>query len=438
MADASVDWLSYEAIRRDALWSSALRKMKTSGLVRSLAAMTWIALVFVTSSRRSSGLWGVTMLAGGLLAIVHASRATVVRVNEVLLESRPALARAWMRLFPYPDQPSLNPSGLLEGVGLVLIGVGTSRWAGVFAGDPLAWGVATVLVFVIVASFVRNLTGHLTWELSSGPWVLRLVRPILSVGIAAIAVVVLWPDSTLRSAVFVVAVCAAAAAMAGWEAQLGLAAEVRRLDIVLGSARIAVQDADAALVHSALKNPSRAILDDCGRISDPEQRDAIRRLCYSITGMERQLRQGQSRPARSAVEIVEALTSSNARWHRFRGCVEADLESTTLNERDGALTFLVISDLLTNALVTDPPRVSVRLASESSPDGSIVTAEVGCWCGRQLTEITPGSSLLRLAARVRSENGSLSAEQRPDGSHVFVARWPTDGHPVAARGNVGQ
>ncbi|HAM21299.1 MAG TPA: hypothetical protein DCQ04_03325 [Actinobacteria bacterium] len=154
--------------------------------------------------------------------------------------------------------------------------------------------------------------------------------------------------------------------------------------------------------------------------------------------MERQLRQGQSRPARSAVEIVEALTSSNARWHRFRGCVEADLESTTLNERDGALTFLVISDLLTNALVTDPPRVSVRLASESSPDGSIVTAEVGCWCGRQLTEITPGSSLLRLAARVRSENGSLSAEQRPDGSHVFVARWPTDGHPVAARGNVGQ
>ena len=438
MADASVDWLSYEAIRREALWSAALRKMKTSSLVRSLAATSWVVLALLTSSRQSSILWGVTMLAGALLSLVHASRATVVRVNEALLERRPALARAWMALFPYPDQPAVNPAGLLEGAGLVLIGVGTSRWAGVFDGDPMAWGVAAVLVFVIVASFVRNLTGHLTWELSSGPWFLRLVRPILSVGIAGIAVVVLWPESPLRSAVFVVVAGAAAAAMAGWEAQLALVAEARRLDYVLGSARIAVQDADAALVHSALKNPSRAILDDCDRISDPEQRDAIRRLCYSITGMERQLRQGQARTARSAAEIVEALTSSNARWHRFRGCVEVDLDPTSLRARDGALTFLVISDLLTNALVTDPPRVSVRLASKLSQDGAVVVAEVGCWCGRQLTDIKAGSSLLRLGARLRSENGSLSAEQREDGSHVFVATWPTDGRPVAARRSAGQ
>jgi hypothetical protein len=423
-------WDSDDLLRRDALWRDFDQVLTTRAMMRCALAAGWIVLAALTIPGYA---WagGIAMLLCSGLALLHASHTLVVRIEERLPR---ALERLVELLFVYPDQPHLNWVGIVEIAGWVSLAMATG-WPGrLLAADPGAAAVGSGIAVLIVGSIVANLSAHVVWELHVGPSWMRRVRLFIGPISAVVVVALLWPASPTTAARFV-AVVGPALVMAGsWRLIAQVAAQVRRFDEAREQTTELAHRIDSRLVHSTLKNPSRAIIDELALIPDPGLREGVRRLCYSIGGFAQSLALGRTRDLRSASEVLQALLSFSSDWsQRYGASVTDDLEPEDLTHRDAGIVFMAVSDLVTNAALRSAARLEIALTSVPTADGSALTLRVLCCCGARIAEVAPTSSLMGLARLVHAENGTMTIEDAGDGSHVFQLTWPSSSRPRARR-----
>lgn len=415
-------------LRRDALWRDADQVLTTRAMMRCALAAGWIVLAALTIPGYA---WagGLPMLLTSGLALLHASHTLVVRIEERLPR---ALGRLLELLFIYPDQPHLNWVGIAEIAGWVSLAMATG-WPGrLLAADPAAAAVGSGIAVLIVGSIVANLSAHVVWELHPGPPWMRRVRLFIGPISAVVVCALLWPASSATAARFV-AVAGPALIMAGsWRLIAQVAAQVRRFDEAREQTTELAHRIDSRLVHSTLKNPSRAIIDELGLIPDPGLREGVRRLCYGIGGFAQSLALGRTRDLRSAGEVLQALLSFSSDWsERYGASVTDDLEPEDLTHRDAGIVFMAVSDLVTNAALRSATRLEIALTSAPTADGSALTLRVLCCCGAQIVpeKVAPDSSLMGLARLVHAENGTMTIEDAGDGSHIFRLTWPSSSRP---------
>jgi hypothetical protein len=421
-------WDSDGLLRRDALWRDADQVLTTRAMTRCALAAGWITLAALTIPGYA---WasGIAMLLGSGLSLLHASHTLVVGIEERLPR---ALRRLFELLFVYPDQPHTNWVGIAEIAGLVWLAMATG-WPGrLLAADPAAAAVGSGITVLILGSVIANLSAHVVWELEPGPPWMRRVRlfigPIGAVVIAAL----LWPASPATPARFV-AIAGPAMVMAGsWRLIAQVAAQVKKFDEAREQTTELAHRIDSRLVHSTLKNPSRAIIDELALIPDPGLREGVRRLCYGIGGFAQSLALGRTRDLRSAGEVLQALLSYNPDWSaRYGASVTRDLEPEDLTHRDAGIIFMAVSDLVTNAALRSATQLEIALTSAPKADGSTLTLRVLCRCGARIVQVAPTSSLMGLARLVHAENGTMTIDDAGDGSHVFQLTWPSSSRPHA-------
>jgi hypothetical protein len=421
-------WDSDDLLRRDALWRDADQILTTRAMTRCALAAGWIVLVALTIPGYA---WvgGIPMLLTSGLALLHASHTLVVRIEERLPR---ALGRLLELLFVYPDQPHLNWVGIVEIAGFVSLAMATG-WPGrLLVADPAAAAVGSGIAVLIVGSIVANLSAHVVWELHAGPSWMRRVRLFIGPISAVVVFALLWPASPTIPARFV-AVAGPALVMAGsWRLITQVAAQVKRSDEAREQTIELAHRIDSRLVHSTLKNPSRAIIDELALIPDPALRESVRRLCYGVGGFAQSLALGRTRDLRSAEEVLQALLSYNSDWSvRYGTSVTHDLEPEDLTHRDAGIVFMAVSDLVTNAALRSATQLEIALTSVPTADGSMLTLRVLCRCGARIAEVAPTSSLMGLARLVHAENGTMTIDDAGDGSHVFQLAWPSSSRPRA-------
>jgi hypothetical protein len=421
-------WDSDDLLRRDALWRDADQILTTRAMMRCALAAGWIVLVALTIPGYA---WvgGIPMLLTSGLALLHASHTLVVRIEERLPR---ALGRLLELLFVYPDQPHLNWVGIVEIAGFVSLAMATG-WPGrLLVADPAAAAVGSGIAVLIVGSIVANLSAHVVWELHAGPSWMRRVRLFIGPISAVVVFALLWPASPTTPARFV-AVAGPALVMAGsWRLIAQVAAQVKRSDEAREQTTELAHRIDSRLVHSTLKNPSRAIIDELALIPDPALREGVRRLCYGIGGFAQSLALGRTRDLRSAEEVLQALLSYNSDWSvRYGTSVTHDLEPEDLTHRDAGIIFMAVSDLVTNAALRSATQLEIALTSVPTADGSTLTLRVLCRCGARIAEVAPTSSLMGLARLLHAENGTMTIDDAGDGSHVFQLAWPSSSRPRA-------
>jgi hypothetical protein len=423
-------WDSDDLLRRDALWRDADQVLTTRAMMRCALAAGWIVLAALAIPGYA---WagGIPILLSSGVSLLHASHTLVVRIEERLPR---APGRLLEHLFVYPDQPHLNWVGIAEIAGFVSLAMATG-WPGrVLAADPAAAAVGSGITVLIAGSIVANLSAHVVWELHAGPSWMRRVRLFIGPAGAVALCSLLWPASPATAARFV-AVAGPALVMSGsWRLIAQVASQVRRFDEAREQTTELAHRIDSRLVHSTLKNPSRAIIDELGLISDPGLREGVRRLCYGIGGFAQSLALGRTRDLRSAGEVLQALLSFSSEWsERYGAGVTDDLEPEDLTHRDAGIVFMAVSDLVTNAALRSATRLEIALTSAPAADGSTLTLRVLCRCGARIAEVAPASSLMGLARLVHAENGTMTIADAGDGSHVFQLTWPSRSRPRARR-----
>lgn len=397
-------------------------------MTRCALAAGWIVLAAL-AIRGFAWTLGLPMLISSGISLLHASHALVVRIEERL----PAGPRRMLEsLFVYPDRPHVNWVGIAEIAGVVCLGMGTG-WPGrVLAADPAATAVAAGITVAIIGSIVANLSAHVVWELESGPAWMRRVRLMIGPLGAVTGFALLWPASPATAARFVAVAGPLLVIAASWRLIGQVAGHVRAFDEAREQVAEHAHRIDSRLVHSTLKNPSRAIIDELALIPDSALRDGVRRLCYGIGGFAQSLALGRTRDLRSAQEVLQALLSFNSDWaQRYGSSVTSDLEPEDLTHRDAGIVFMAVSDLVTNAALRSASRLEVALTSVPTAQGSELTLRVLCRCGARITVVAPDSSLMGLARLVHAENGTMTIDDAGDGSHVFQLTWPSSGRPRA-------
>ena len=397
-------------------------------MTRCALAGGWIVLAAVTIPGYA---WtgGIPMLLGSGLALLHASHTVVVRVEERLPN---VIRRLFESLFVYPDRPHLNWIGIAEIAGLVGLAMATG-WPGrLLAADPAAAAVGSGITVLILGSVIANLSAHVVWELEPGPSWMRRVRLFIGPIGAVVVSALLWPASPAAAARFV-AVGGPAMVMAGsWRLIAQVAGQVRRFDEAREQTTELAHRIDSRLVHSTLKNPSRAIIDELALIPDPGLREGVRRLCYGIGGFAQSLALGRTRDLRSAGEVLQALLSFSPDWsERYGASVTHDLDPEDLTHRDAGIVFMAVSDLVTNAALRSAGQLEIALTSAPTADGSTLCLRVLCCCGARIVKVSPASSLMELARLVHAENGTMTIDDAGDGSHVFQLTWPSSSQPRA-------
>jgi hypothetical protein len=423
-------WDSDRLLRRDALWRDADQILTTRAMTRCALAGGWIALVALTIPGYA---WaaGIPMLLASGVALLHASHALVVRIEERLPR---APRRLLELLFVYPDQPHVNWIGIAESAGLIWLAMATG-WPGrLLAADPATAAVGSGITVLIGASIVANVSAHVVWELEPGPPWLRRIRLFIGPSYAVAGFALLWSASPTTPARFVAVFGPAMIVAGSWRLIAQVARQVKGFDEAREQTTELAHLIDSRLVHSTLKNPSRAIIDELSLIPDPGLREGVRRLCYATGGFAQSLARGRTRDLRSAGEVLQALLSFNPDWSaRYGASVTHDLEPEDLTHRDAGIVFMAVSDLVTNAALRSATQLEIALTTAPTADGSTLTLRVLCRCGARIVQemVTPTSSLMGLARLVHAENGTMTIGDAGDGSHVFQLTWPSSNRPRA-------
>jgi hypothetical protein len=427
------DWESVRQLRGDALWKDADQVLLTRAMLRCGLAAGWVTLAALTIS---GGAWigGLPMLLASSLSLLHASHTVVLRLEGRL--PRP-LRRLFERLFVYPDQPHVNWIGIAELLGLVSLGIATGWPLRLLADDPATAAVGSVITVGILGSVVANTAGHLVWEVDqddTAPKWMRSVRMFIGPFGAAVGLALLWWASPATPARFVAVAGPLLVMVGSWRLIAQVKAQVKDMDDMREQTIDLTRRQDSDLVHSALKNQARAIMDDLVLIPDASLRDGVKRLCYNIDAFRGSLLAGGPSNISNADQVLQALLHFNTEWAaRYGASVTHDLEAADLSHRDAGIIFMAVSDLVTNAAQRSAEHLEVALTSTPADYGSILNLTVLCRCGGRVEpgNIPADSSLMELTRLVYGERGTLKVHDAGDGSHVFDLTWPSTRRPRA-------
>lgn len=417
-------WAGLDRVREELLWSWMDRLLTVGALVRVVVAVLWTAMAAATAA---TIWWGVAMVIGAALSLLHARRGTVLLIADHAGPLAPAVR--W--LLPYPRVPHVNPIGVLETLGVLAASVGTGWMGAAFdatAGSRAAGSAALAMIFVYDVSFVVNLTGHVTWQFEPIGAFYRRIRSITAPGIALIAMAVLWPSRGLGSgypsSVVVVLVGTVAMALTGVVAKRLLDSTARTTGRGINEVRRTTQAVDGSYVHQ-LKNQARILYRRSDEIAAGDLRERVRRLSVAISSTEQILKSGRGTPARCVEDVVNGLLGVDERFAGLRN-VDADLDLGQLTAGDAELVAIAVGDLCSNAINANASAFRVGLRAEVGRFGGWLELEAECVCGKPIPEIAEESSLMRLARLLHYNRGSFVI--RDDGaSHRFILRWPSAG-----------
>lgn len=405
--------------------------MTAKAICRTACAAAWLVLAAAEGTPLGWA-WGVLGVVGTALTYLHAQREWLESRRERASTRWPPLGRAIRRVFAYRTGPHVSPVTVVQHVGLLGLALGTGAPGQVFSGaaSTTARPFATVLVGIILALTLSNMTAHpAAWNL--GPVGdrqrrLRWMIPVPFLGLAATVLTIDVDDPTYVSCV----VGGAALIYLGTVIEARLVDGVcARLRSALVGAAVLAQEEDADRLHSAAKNPARALaMDHLERIEDPEARTAVADLVLRVTDAVDQVRLGRTGGMRNASEVVLAMgrsmSSSPGRVVR----VVADLRPEPLEGHDGVLVAALTSDLVSNALARGNDTTTVSLTADHAAPGqhSILTLAVTCACGDSTFTSIPDTGTVGSARRrLRAINGDLRLVRGDDGTHTTVATWPT-------------
>jgi hypothetical protein len=425
---ASPAWAEVDRIREEMLWSRLETALTASALGRVAAAVGWMTLALVTGASAS---WGIAMLVGGCLALVHARRSTVL----LLADNAGVFSAAVRWLLPYPRVPHINPVGVIETSGVMIANAGTGWIGGAFAGTPgarAAESAALVLLVVYDLGVIINFTGHVSWELGPAAAFYSGIRPFLPPAMAVVCVGLLWPRPEMGvaygPAVVTVVVGGMAILLGGWTSGWFLSSAAALMTQRFHGVRRAVQAVDGGYVHQ-LKNVARIVYRRSDEIAAGDLRERVRRLCVAISSTEQMFKSGRGQPARCVEEVVNGILGLDERFAALRN-VEADLDPRDLTAGDAELVTIAVGDLCSNAVNAGASRFRVGLRAETAEHGSWLTLEAECVCGKSMPEVPEDSSLMRLATLLHYNRGTFVISDG-GGSHRFTLRWPSTSRPRA-------
>ena len=427
------DWETVRQLRCDALWKDADQVLVTRAMLRCGLAAGWVTLAGLTIS---GGAWigGLPMLLTSGLSLLHASHTVVLGLEARMPR---ALRQLFERMFVYPDKPHVNWVGIAELLGLVSLAMATGWPLRLLADDPATAAVGSAITVGILGSFIANVAGHVVWEVDehdTGPGWMRSLRMFIGPFGAAVGLALLWWASPATPARFVAVAGALIVMVGSWRLIVQVKAQVKDMDDVHGQIIKLVRRQDSDLVHSALKNQARAIMDDLPLIPDGPLRDAVLRLCYNIDAFRGSLLDGGPTNIRNADQVLQSLLHFNTDWSAHYGAsVTHDLEAADLSNRDAGIIFMAVSDLVTNAAQRSAEHLEVALTSTPTDYGSELNLTVFCRCGGRVDpdDIPADSSLMELTRLVYGERGELKIHDAGDGSHVFDLTWPSTQQPRA-------
>ena len=181
--------------------------------------------------------------------------------------------------------------------------------------------------------------------------------------------------------------------------------------------RIVLRDA-AALLHAVGKNRARRILAELHQLPGGQTRDLVRYLCQEIVALERQFNGGAAAYPTTAVSMTASIAPGSL-GRQVR--IIDDIDVPPLPQ-DARLAFVVLSDLLTNALTATGTGEPVDVAFTHHAGRYRVAITCRCGGADSLRMPTPGSSLWRLAELLEQRGGTLeySGDAR---RHTYTATW---------------
>lgn len=422
-------WADVSHIRDEMMWDRLDHALTTRAAARLMGALGWMILAVTCGGQFG---WGVAMLLGTALSVLHAHRRIVLAIVDAA-----GPASGFVRwLLPYPRSPHTNPCGVIETLGLGIAVLGTGWVGDAFGSTPTAHAAApaaTVMVLIVAAGVTGNFTGHMSWEFEEGPLFYRRIRLFIGPAIAIFLVMFLWPSPDLgaaNAAVLAVTVGGGLAiAVLGWTAQAMVSEEARLVRDRSSQLRAAVQQVDAHQVHQ-IKNIARVLYDRAEEITEPGLREAAKRLSLAVSSTEKLLKAGRGLPARCVEDLVDGLIGLDDKAADV--CVvEADLDPRDLAPGDADLLMIAVTNLTSNALRAHATVFRVGLTAEPTMQGSCLRLHAACSCGRTLTDsdMSKDSSLMRLAVLLERTGGSFVVTDDARGTHEFLLEWPTLSRP---------
>jgi hypothetical protein len=421
-------WAEVDRVGEEMLWDRFDAALTARALARVAAGAGWLILAAVNGVPVR---WGVPMLFGSGLALLHARRPQVMALADASGVFSPAIR--W--LLPYPRTPHVNAVGLIEALAVALAAIGTGWIGGAFTPSATARAaapVATALIMLVSLGITLNHTSHLAWELDPAAAFYRWLRPLIAPLMGGATMVLLWPSDRLgeayRAAATVVVTGGVTLVCAAFFAQYALAPATARLVGRTRGIRAAVQAVDARHVHQ-LKNLARILYLRSDEIADSELRERVRRLSVAISATEQLLKAGGGLPIQGVQEVLDGFLGLDERFARLRH-IDADLDPRDLTPGDAELISIAAGDLCSNAVNAQASSFTIGLRSQEAPSGNWLVLQAHCVCGKPLPDIPEDSSLMRLAGLLHSNGGSFVITEK-EGQHTFELRWPTSSTPRA-------
>lgn len=430
-------WAQFDQTREEMRWDILDSAHTSRALLRITACLGWLALAWLYTV--SGWWWGLLLLTMTSLSLLHGRRKRVLALADTL--GRWGAVIRW--LMPYPRKPRLHPIGVLDFIGVMLLGLATGRALNIFHPERGASGLAAaegLLAIVAMAPGGVNMSAHVSWALDGLTPQQRRVRALIPLASGLCVAGCLYPASfSGRGHAALVVLALLAGVTTAGACRFGQWLQHQQIKVIderADALRSAVQDFDAEMVHE-LKNIARGLYSE-DWLSQPQHlQDQARDLALALSATEKALRTGVEFPALGLREIVPGALGLER--ERFAGIVDiiADLEPQDLLQRDADLLRNAAGNLVSNAVKAGASRFSIGLTAVGQELGALLTLTATCNCRTALTpsDVPPGSSLMKLARKVGMINGRLRLlDAGPDG-HAFVISWPSTGDCPRVRAN---
>lgn len=444
------------------MWRLSDATMTVRALTRLLATSTLVVLALTAEVQRRPLAAFVWLLLSNVLSLVHAARLRNLTVANWLDKYWPRAAPVWRAVFTYPTRPHINLVGVVEITALIWaaaeVGAGSQALPlfgtpSAFAGQPIEFALAAVLISVVYATVVANIQSHIVWYVHprprEAPWKkheLRFRRFNSWYGwiMAPFAIWLLWPYSTwslpdegLPLLVGVSVTGPLVAALAALVAFMLIRFKGEELLLLSESVTATTRVRDSNFVHASIKSAVHIVMNELPETAPETLRDAARLMAARVSATERALNRNELALYRNAGDVIASMTPPGSAWARYAGCVVEDLGSDApLHPTDAFWMTIYVSDLFTNAAKADAEVLHISLRSFTEDGVPMVEVEVLCDCGIELNvgSFTGSTSMRRMVFAVKDRDGDFMLD--PGNPHTFIVRWPAEasrGGPSARR-----
>ena len=435
------------------MWELSDVTMTVRAAARVAAAAGLVALGIEADVSGAALAAFVLLLFANGVSLLHARRKWNEQFATTLSERFAMLGRAWSTFFPYPRHPHVNAVGFLEVGSMLLVAVAIGHLGGsVFAGQPLRFALAVVLITVNYSTALANVIAHVVWITHRGPhepqWkpmdvLFSQHRRKYGPAVMFLAGLLLWPDPTAPDILrWTVAVSVLAGTVAAEVSFVMMQHRADRIMQITRPLRAGVRYDDGRVVHAELKSAWRAARHAMPKNASDQAVKSMRVLGEAIDTLQEALEADRIVMYPTVNYRIRSLSQSVPDWGRYADCVVegGDLNLSTLHPDDADLVLTIVADQFTNFTKANAvsPTISLR---EGHDDNGRPNLRIDVYCDCSLNfdpEALPRNSSLLATFLAVQHRGGTPQVIRHGTAEQFVFAWPTSeawGTPPADQGN---